>query len=199
MTVPSREAAARLLLSVSPPAGIVRHSQTVADVGAWLASRVSHAGHPVDTLLVETAALLHDVDKALPRDDPLRALGHGHAGARWLAQQGHPELAPAVDTHPVGRLVGQPYAAWVATTTLEQRLVAYADKRAQQRVVSLDARFARWLRKHPEARRDLALARDRAAELEAEVCALAGITPDQVGRVRWARATIRRVSPGAAS
>jgi putative nucleotidyltransferase with HDIG domain len=199
MSIPSRAAAASLLLSVSPPTGILRHSQAVADVASWLASRVRHAGHPVDVLLVETAALLHDVDKALPRDHPLRALGHGHAGARWLEQQGYPELAPAVDTHPVGRLAEQPYAAWIAATTLEQRLVAYADKRAQQRVVTLDARFARWRRKHPEMEQELAISRERAGELETEVCRLAGITPDQVQRARWARDVVRRAATGPAA
>ena len=74
-----------------------------------------------------------------PADDPLRALGHGHAGAQWLIERGYPELAPAVDSHPVDRLTEQPYDDWVRSTTLEQRIVAYADKRAQRRVVTLDA------------------------------------------------------------
>ncbi len=155
---------------------------------------MARAGHLVDASVIETAALLHDVDKALPRRDPLRALGHGHAGARWLEQQGHAELAPAVDSHPIGRLVELPYGAWAAATTLEQRLVAYADKRAHQRVVTLDARFARWLRKHPESSRDLRIARERAGELEAEVCGLADIRPHEVARIRWARDAMTRAS-----
>ncbi len=156
---------------------------------------MDRAGHRVDGVLVETAALLHDLDKALPMDDPLRALGHGHAGARWLETNGYPELAPAVDSHPVGRLVEQPYAAWVAATTLEQRLVAYADKRSQRHIVSLDERFERWVRKHPEAAEQLALARARAAELEAGICELAGVRPDEVRREPWAEAAIRMARP----
>lgn len=134
--------------------------------------------------------MLHDLDKALPVDDPLRALGHGHAGARWLEAHGYAELAPAVASHPVGRLAEQPYPDWVAATTLEQRLVAYADKRSERRVVSLDARFARWTRKHPDAADVIALARERAAELEAEVCDLVRITPDDVRRAPWAEDAI---------
>jgi hypothetical protein len=166
-----------------------------ADVAAFLAQAVTRAGHRSDGTLVETGALLHDLDKALPMDDPLRALGHGHAGARWLETHGYPELAPAVDSHPVGRLVEQPYAAWVAATTLEQRLVAYADKRSQRRVVSLDERFARWLRKHPDAAQQLALARARAEELEAEMCELAGLRPDEVRREPWAETAMRMARP----
>jgi hypothetical protein len=162
-----------------------------ADVAAWLAQAVSRAGHPVDRAVVEASALLHDIDKALPADDPLRALGHGHAGARWLELHGYPELAPAVDGHPVGRLTEQPYTDWVAATTLEQRLVAYADKRSQGRLVSLDERFGRWLRKHPDAGDLLALGRARAAELESEVCELAEIAPHEVARLPWAEEAIR--------
>ncbi|MET0773372.1 MAG: HD domain-containing protein [Candidatus Limnocylindrales bacterium] len=161
-----------------------------ADVASFLAEAVHRAGHPVDRLLVESASLLHDLDKALPADDPLRALGHGHAGARWLEANGYPELAPAVDTHPVGRLVEQPYVEWVTATTLEQRLVAYADKRSQRRVVTLDERFARWVRKHPDAADQLAVARERAAQLEEEICALSGLRPDDIQRDPWAEQAV---------
>ena len=191
MSIPTRLEAAGLLLSLRPVDGILEHSMVTADVASFLAEAVDRAGHPVDRALVEAASLLHDLDKALPADDPLRALGHGHAGARWLETNGYPELAPAVDTHPVGRLVDQAYAEWVAATTFEQRLVAYADKRSQRRVVTLDERFARWVRKHPDAADQLAMARVRAAELEAEMCGLAGLRPDDVQRLPWAEEAVR--------
>ena len=111
---------------------------------------------------METAAILHDLDKALPADDPLRSLGHGHAGASWLREHGYAELAPVVESHPVGRLTDQPYEDWIASTTVEQRIVAYADKRAQQRIVTLDQRFDRWVRRHPDMTGQLAIARERA-------------------------------------
>jgi putative nucleotidyltransferase with HDIG domain len=191
MAIPSRLAAAGLLLALRPMDGILEHSMVTADVASFLADAAGRVGHPVDQALVETASLLHDLDKALPADDPLRALGHGHAGARWLEANGHAELAPAVDTHPVGRLVERPYAEWVTVTTLEQRLVAYADKRSQRRVVTLDERFARWVRKHPESEEQLRLARQRAAELEAEICDLAHVRPDEVRRLAWAEDAVR--------
>ncbi len=156
------------------------------------------AGHRVDRELVEAAALLHDLDKALPNGDPLRDLGHGHAGARWLMDRGYPELAPAVDSHPVDRLTAVAYPDWVAATTLEQRVVAYADKRAQQHVVTLDGRFGRWLRRHPELAPQLALARANAARLETEICTLAGVEPVDVRRHRWAAAALGSAAYGAA-
>jgi len=189
--VPSHAAAAALLLSLSPTPWLRRHAAAVADVASSLAVGALREGHRVDRGLVEVAALLHDLDKALARDDPLRALGHGHAGARWLIDQGYPELAPAVDSHPVGRLNDGPYEDWVRSTTIEQRIVAYADKRAQQRIVTLDHRFARWGRRHPENAELLAVARARAALLEAEICDLAGVSPADITPHYWATAALR--------
>lgn len=192
--VPTHAAAAALLLSLSPSKWLRRHATAVADVASFLAVGALREGHLVDRDLIETAALLHDLDKALPMDDPLRALGHGHAGARWLEARDHAELAPAVDSHPVGRLTDTPYEQWVAVTTIEQRIVAYADKRAQQRLVSLDERFARWVRRHPDHAEELAVARERAGCLEAEICAYAGVAPTEVRRNRWAADTMRTVA-----
>lgn len=139
----------------------------------------------LDRRLVETAALLHDVDKALPREHPLRRLGHGKAGADWVSEAGHPELARTLSAHPVMRLSDATAADWVMDAPLEERMVAYADKRATQRVVSLEQRFERWERKHPRYAERLADALLTARRLEAGVCAAAGVRPDEVERLRW--------------
>ena len=82
-----------------------------------------------------------------------------------------------------------------AFATREERIVAYADKRASQRLESLDARFARWRRRHRPTVVDgrtsgwdeatYRAIRARAARLEADVCRAAGVTPDDVRRLRW--------------
>ena len=150
MTVPGRVDAASLLLSLDPPPWFVRHARAVAEVAGWLAARIDARGTPVDRRLVESAALLHDADKALPSDDPARALPHGDGSAAWLTRHGHPELARAVAGHPVTRLLdGERYTRWAAFATREERIVAYADKRAGQRLESMDARFASWRRRYP--------------------------------------------------
>ncbi|MBI3751135.1 MAG: hypothetical protein HY263_05710, partial [Chloroflexi bacterium] len=71
-----------------------------------------------------------------------RDAGHGAAGADWLGRQGHPELAEAVSLHPVTVLATEAGAAALAAASLEARVVAYADKRGRQRLVSMEARFA---------------------------------------------------------
>jgi predicted hydrolase (HD superfamily) len=136
--------------------------------------------------LVEAAGLLHDLDKTLPADHDLLALGHGTAGAEWLRRHGHGEIAAAVAGHPATLLSDdQRYRQWRRDASLEERVVAYADKRAEQDIVSLDDRFAAWRERHPEHAESLALGLQRARQLEQEVCATAGIAPAQVGRAAW--------------
>jgi hypothetical protein len=172
----------------------VRHSRAVAEVAAWLAARIEAAGIAIDRRLVESAALLHDVDKILPGDDPARRRPHGEGSADWLTRRGHPELARAVAAHPVTRLAdGEAFRRWSAFATREERVVAYADKRAGQRLEPMADRFASWGRRYPggwnaQQARDV---RARAARLEADVCRAARVTPDEVQRLRWTGAALR--------
>ena len=188
MTVPGRVEAASLLRSLDPPAWLLRHSRAVAEVASFLAARALDRGVKVDQRLAETAALLHDVDKVLPAEHPLRALPHGLGSAAWLEDVGCPELADAIAMHPVTRLRDTArFEAWLATSRVEDRIVAYADKRAGQRLESLSARFASWDRRYPDAwdaatRRAV---REAAERLEANVCLLAGVEPAEVRRLPW--------------
>jgi HD superfamily phosphodiesterase len=193
MTVPGRVEAAALLLSLGPPAWFLRHSRAVAEIAAWLARRASVSGTPVDRRLVDAAALLHDVDKLLPDDDPARRLSHGAGSAAWLERHGHGELGPAVTGHPVTQLADPRADAWLRDATLEERIVAYADKRSGQRLESMDERFASWRRRYPTgwSAAEAAAATARARRLETAVCAAAEVTPDEVRRLRWTGPALR--------
>jgi hypothetical protein len=201
MSVPGRIEAAALLLSLDPPAWFLRHSRAVAEVAGWLGARIVQQGLPLDRSLVEAAALLHDLDKLLPDDDPVSALPHGEGSAAWLAAHGYPELGRAVAAHPVTRLLdGERNRRWAAFATREERVVAYADKRAGQRLESMDARFASWRRRYPQVDTDpsgawgpesMRLVRMRATRLEDEVCRAAAIHPDDVRRLPWTARAIR--------
>jgi hypothetical protein len=148
MTVPARREAARLLLSLDPPAWSMTHACAVADVAAWLARRVRAQDIPFDVAAVEAAALLHDVDK-LPSVGRAAGVRHGDGSAAWLEARGLGELASIVRDHPVTRLGDDADAARLATAPLETRIVAYADKRAGQRLESMDDRFSSWRRRYP--------------------------------------------------
>ena len=195
MTVPGRVEAAELLLSLDPPVWFLRHARAVAEVASWLAARTANAARDsVNRPLVEAAGLLHDVDKLLPYDHPAGVLPHGEGSAAWLASQGHPELGPAVAGHPVTRLIdGDRYRRWMATASREERIVAYADKRAGQRLEPMADRFASWERRYPTgwSPDEAAAVRRRAAELEADVCFAAGVAPADVRRLRWTGAALR--------
>lgn len=194
MTVPGRVDAAALLLSLDPPEWFVAHSRAVAEVAAFLAARIEANGVPVDRAVVEAAALLHDVDKVLPADDPARRLSHGHGSAAWLAERGHEELARAVANHPVKRLADGPeHRRWAAFASREDRVVAYADKRAMQRLVPMDTRFATWRRRHRDRWDDatMRVVRGRADRLEADVCRAAAIEPDEIRRLAWTTDALR--------
>ncbi len=195
MAIPTRPQAAAILLDLEPSPRLLAHVCAVADVAAFLAARLQARGVAIDRRLAETAALLHDVDKLFPAGDARRAAGHGLAGARWLADQGWAELGGPVAAHPVGHLLDhEDTDAWLSATPVETLLVAYADKRAAQHVEPLRARFARWRRGHPDRAAWLSASWPRAERLEAYLCDAAGVAPASVGRLRWARRTIGRVS-----
>jgi HD domain len=215
MTVPARREAARLLLSLDPPAWALRHACAVADVAAWLAGRASSRGLALDRRAVEAAALLHDVDK-LPSLRPDRRLPHGEGSAAWLTAHGLEELAPLVRDHPVTRLADDALAARLAAAPLEARLVAYADKRAGQRLETMDERFGSWQRRYPSGPGEhvkgkggrptgkgwgddvATLVVERARELERTVCEALGVAPDEVERLRWSRRALREVAAACA-
>lgn len=188
MTVPTRVEAAVLLRSLDPPPWFLAHARAVAEVAGWLALRIREHGVPVDRLAVETAALLHDVDKLLPPSDPAGTLRHGDGSAAWLQRQGHPELARLVANHPVTRLAdAEAFRRWAAFAGREERIVAYADKRAGQRLEPMARRFASWQRRYPDGwdAATRAAVQRRAGRLEREVCGAAGCRPEDVRRLPW--------------
>ena len=211
MPVPTRREAARAFLSLEPATWSMRHACAVADVAAWLARAASGRGVSVDVAAVEAAALLHDVDKVAGRGPDVR---HGDGSASWLEAHGFAELAPLVRDHPVTRLADDADAARLAAAPIEARIVAYADKRAGQRLESMDDRFASWRRRYPAGPADPAPADaaanetaagerpagkrgwdhelaervyERALELERDICSAAGVDPGAVRRLRWSR------------
>jgi len=203
MSIPSRVEAAALLLSINPTPRALRHARAVGEVAGWLAYRIDARGIPVNRAAVEAAALLHDVDKVLrkrlPRDHPIRALPHGDGSAAWLTEQGHPELARLVANHSASRLVDEErYRTWSAFATREERIVAYADKRAAQRLGPMSARFADWQRRYGDDRGwggpERGLAWQRARHLEADVCRAAGVEPEAVRRLAWTGRALREAA-----
>jgi len=81
-------------------------------------------------------------------------------------------------------------------------VVAYADKRAGQKVEPMAERFASWERRYPPDVRagkargswrpeTLAAVRQRAEALETRVCRLVGVAPADVRRLEWTGRALR--------
>jgi putative nucleotidyltransferase with HDIG domain len=208
MSVPSRSGSAALLLSLDPPDWHLRHSRAVAEAASWLARRAQLRGVALDRPLVETAALLHDVDKLERVKPEVGGLGHADGSAEWLARRGHPELGPAIVGHPVTKLAdGAWFDRWLGQATPEALIVAYADKRAGQKLESMEDRFASWERRYPPAERaarargnwtreTIDEVRGRSREIERRVCEMAGVEPDEVVRLRWTSAAFKAARQG---
>jgi hypothetical protein len=92
----------------------------------------------------------------------------------------------------VTRLAAHDADAWLDRATGEELLVAYADKRARQRLVPMAGRFADWTRRYPEgvnwhgwSGAEAAAVRRRAERLESTACALADVASEAVRRLPW--------------
>jgi putative nucleotidyltransferase with HDIG domain len=190
MTIPTRADAAKILRDLNPPDWHLAHSEAVADIAAFLGAKIEERGHAINVLLVETASLLHDVGKVIRPDHKESEEGHAARGAQWLREHGYDEIAGAVATHPVTLLADdEHYSIWSRDATVEERLVSYADKRATSDLVPMEDRFARWIKKHGD-NDFMRVAIERARILEREVCAAAGVAPEEVVRTRWAEAAV---------
>ena len=127
-------------------------------------------------------------------------MAHGDGSADWLARQGHAELGRAVANHPVTRLAdAERFHRWAAFASREERIVAYADKRAGQRLESMSSRFREWERRFPDDAGGWTAAgraeiRRRADRLEADVCRAAGVRPSEVSRLPWTGPALRKAA-----
>ena len=137
---------------------------------------------------------------------------HADGSAAWLAARGFAELGPVIAGHPVTRLADAAwFEAWLASAGAEALIVAYADKRAGQRLESMAERFASWERRYPPDERagrarggwtveTIEAVWRRSETLELRVCELADVAPDEVARLAWTgramRATTEPGRPG---
>jgi hypothetical protein len=139
--------------------------------------------------VVEAGALLHDVDKLPAAGALVQRLPHGEGSAAWVAERGAPELAEVIRSHPVTLLADDPAADRILTSPLEIRIVAYADKRAGQRLESMDARFRSWQRRYPDGWEPAlrVRVRDRAQALERRLLDELGVASRDVRRLPWVR------------
>ena len=212
MTVPARREAARLLLSLDPPAWSVRHACAVADVAGWLAHAIARNGTAIDVRAVEAAALLHDVDK-MPggprgRAPPRRRVRGLAGGARLGRARGAgagPPRAPASPTTPTPpaspRRPSRPGSSPTPTSAPASAWSPWprGSPRGGRRYPSGPGEPVLGTTDRPPSGRGwadetAALVVARADALEREICGLAGVEPHDVRRLRWSRRALRQAS-----
>lgn len=173
MALPDRATVRRLLDDERLPRGIVVHSEGVARVAVAAAGMVAEAGIPIDSWLVEAAALLHDIDKPEIR----RSGGeHGITGARRLEALGYDELAMPVASHPINALLDDDRfpIGWPSV------ILAVADRHVAQEFVTIDERLDDMKGRHPEHAASIEAARRSAHALEAQVAEAVGVSVDEL-------------------
>jgi hypothetical protein len=170
--------AERLFARYRYPEWLRTHSWLVGGLAARLAEAHARSGHDVDVATVALGGYLHDIGKS-----PLLAgdgREHHVLGPLVLAAEGLPELAELSRRHPVYA----PRDPATAPRTLGERIVYYADRRAGQRVLSLEDRVDEQLARHP----DLAQLRDAdiamAKAIERDVFDGIALRPEDLDPVR---------------
>ncbi len=133
--IPGRERCFELLVEAGAPPHIREHSRRVADVALLIArALIERANEPLDLMLLDAGALLHDISKMYTIENGGR---HAELGGKYVLGLGcSPEIARIVVCHvdlgswePEGRVT-------------EAELVNYADKRVRHtEIVTLNERF----------------------------------------------------------
>jgi uncharacterized protein len=127
---PLRKKALMALYAAGCPPNVIKHSLAVAELAMEISRAIERNGVRIDADLVEAGALLHDIGRARTH-----AIDHAIVGASMVRGMGFPEaLARMVEVH-VGAGIpadeaeelGLPRRDYLPTT-LEEKIVAYADK-----------------------------------------------------------------------
>ncbi len=157
------------------------HVQLVADVALFLSGKlhiIDHSIH-IDTNLLEAGALLHDIDKAIPR---LPGEHHPETGVRILREEGMKEVADLIQYHSV-QYIGD---SKTEPKTWEEKLLFLSDKMVKQEVITVDKRFDLWFSEAdlPEAQKEMLRAVfPKVKQLEKEIFDKIGIQPQDVGQL----------------
>jgi predicted hydrolase (HD superfamily) len=155
------------------------HVTLVAKVAVFLAKKVTEATDAhINIPLLYAAAMLHDIDKSVPK---LPNEHHPDAGVRVLREAGYDEVADIVKTHPLHAILDQT----ISPKTWEERLLYLADKMVKLSIITVDERFALWRAEQlpPKAIEQLDRSYPKVKALEKEVFDLIHCVPGDAARL----------------
>ncbi|OGG04140.1 hypothetical protein A2Z33_03185 [Candidatus Gottesmanbacteria bacterium RBG_16_52_11] len=163
-----------------------RRHVTLVNSAVMLLSELiyKNTGEGGNDALLSAAALLHDIDKAVPG---LPGEAHPDTGVRILNEEGMPEVAELVRRHPLHAILDPA----IRPRTRDERLLFLADKMVKHDFISVDKRFALW-RAEPLDTKSRAVLRKTyplVKELEREVFRSAGVTQPKFAKMARLRYT----------
>jgi uncharacterized protein len=173
--IPSHSRCYTMMRQVGILDHILRHSEQVCRVALLLADELCAHGRPVNTELIGTAALLHDITKTRSFST---GENHAQTGKEILVQMGYPQVGDIVGQHV--HLRGFDPGGPVT----EAEVVNYADKRVlHDQIVVLDERMAYILERYgtrPSYRDRIQILWDESRQLEQKL--FSGLTrqPDDI-------------------
>lgn len=145
------------------------HSEMVTKVASLIAKKIAEKSD-IHIRLVQSAALLHDLDKALEKKEGER---HPDAGVRFMKEQGYDELISIITKHPVHTILDEQQKP----TTIEEKVVFLSDKMVKYDMIGVKQRFALWLAENsgPEQKKVFETAYPKVLALEKEIAGMIGM------------------------
>jgi len=145
-TYPTAPQCAELLVKHNVKPGIVEHGKQVADLALKIARLMEACGEILDTSLLESACLLHDICRLNP--------AHAKIGMELLMREGYPKAAMLVGSH-----MDLPGFAGIIG---EAELLYFSDKIYRRgKLISLDDSMSELESRFANDHIALAVARDR--------------------------------------
>ena len=155
--IPDEEMIRSMYEESKTPTPVIEHMKAVADYQDELLDELEKAGICFDREMLRAAALLHDVRRT-EKD-------HAKAGAKYVSEQGYPEVAALIEGHHNP----DDSSRNTATPLTAEDILYYADKRLRgDRIVTVEERFAASAVKckTPEAREHHSALLARAVKIE---------------------------------
>ena len=128
--LPSREQAIEILRINQCSDKVIKHCEAVAALALEIASKLEEKGLKIDSKLVETGALLHDLGRS-----KTHTVDHAIIGAKIAETAGLPQPVILIIKRHVGAGITAEEAKWLGWAkdiyvplTLEEKIVSYADK-----------------------------------------------------------------------
>ncbi len=139
---------------------ILKHSLGVNKIAIFLARKFKEKGFNINISLVNSASLLHDIGR-LKAD--LTKKHHAEEGYNILIKENAPKIAEIVKKHALDSILRN------ELKTLEEKIVYYADKRFDSKLVSLDERFKGLIQRHLKHKEEILKAIGKIKKLEKEI------------------------------